>query len=185
MPSASITLLACARVCESVRECARVCKSVREREREPIGWVLAGAGPWHAISSPELQWSHYLVTTGPVAHVQPAGMVVHISPGHSSGTLVNALLHHCGLGPLQVASGSQAPVGLTDQQQEGQEQQQQQAATQSAGECPKNPVASRAACSRCHAAPACMRSCFAPLCKQGQESVLSMLHAVGAVSAPH
>jgi 23S rRNA pseudouridine1911/1915/1917 synthase len=25
-----------------------------------------------------------------------AGMVVHPSPGHSSGTLVNALLHHCG-----------------------------------------------------------------------------------------
>jgi 23S rRNA pseudouridine1911/1915/1917 synthase len=26
---------------------------------------------------------------------KPAGMVVHPSPGHSSGTLVNALLHHC------------------------------------------------------------------------------------------
>ncbi len=27
---------------------------------------------------------------------KPAGMVVHPSPGHSQGTLVNALLHHCG-----------------------------------------------------------------------------------------
>ncbi len=27
---------------------------------------------------------------------KPAGMVVHPAPGHSSGTLVNALLHHCG-----------------------------------------------------------------------------------------
>ncbi len=26
---------------------------------------------------------------------KPAGMVVHPSPGHESGTLVNALLHHC------------------------------------------------------------------------------------------
>ena len=26
---------------------------------------------------------------------KPAGMVVHPGPGHSSGTLVNALLHHC------------------------------------------------------------------------------------------
>lgn len=26
---------------------------------------------------------------------KPAGMVVHPAPGHSSGTLVNALLHHC------------------------------------------------------------------------------------------
>lgn len=27
---------------------------------------------------------------------KPAGMVVHPAPGHGSGTLVNALLHHCG-----------------------------------------------------------------------------------------
>ena len=27
---------------------------------------------------------------------KPAGMVVHPAPGHSSGTLVNALLYHCG-----------------------------------------------------------------------------------------
>lgn len=27
---------------------------------------------------------------------KPKGMVVHPAPGHSSGTLVNALLHHCG-----------------------------------------------------------------------------------------
>ena len=27
---------------------------------------------------------------------KPAGMVVHASPGHPRGTLVNALLHHCG-----------------------------------------------------------------------------------------
>ena len=27
---------------------------------------------------------------------KPAGMVVHPAPGHESGTLVNALLHHCG-----------------------------------------------------------------------------------------
>ena len=29
-----------------------------------------------------------------------AGMVVHPSPGHDRGTLVNALLHHCGLGSI-------------------------------------------------------------------------------------
>ncbi|MBO0733976.1 MAG: RluA family pseudouridine synthase [Methylocapsa sp.] len=27
---------------------------------------------------------------------KPAGLVVHPSPGHDSGTLVNALIHHCG-----------------------------------------------------------------------------------------
>jgi 23S rRNA pseudouridine1911/1915/1917 synthase len=30
-----------------------------------------------------------------IAINKPAGMVVHPAPGHSSGTLVNALLHHC------------------------------------------------------------------------------------------
>ena len=29
---------------------------------------------------------------------KPAGMVVHPAPGHAGGTLVNALLHHCGPG---------------------------------------------------------------------------------------
>jgi hypothetical protein len=33
-------------------------------------------------------------------------MVVHLSPGHSRGTLVNALLAHCGLPPMSVPSGS-------------------------------------------------------------------------------
>ncbi|GLC33662.1 hypothetical protein PLESTB_000101200 [Pleodorina starrii] len=28
---------------------------------------------------------------------KPAGMVVHVAPGHYTGTLVNALLHHCAL----------------------------------------------------------------------------------------
>jgi hypothetical protein len=39
-------------------------------------------------------------------------MVVHLSPGHSTGTLVNALLGHCRLGPLEVPSGSLLGGGL-------------------------------------------------------------------------
>ena len=31
---------------------------------------------------------------------KPAGMVVHPAYGHRSGTLINALLHHVGAGPL-------------------------------------------------------------------------------------
>jgi ribosomal 50S subunit-recycling heat shock protein len=41
-----------------------------------------------------------------------AGMVVHISPGHTRGTLVNALLAHCGLPAMDVASGSAPHAGL-------------------------------------------------------------------------
>lgn len=34
-----------------------------------------------------------------------AGMVVHPSPGHGSGTLVNAVLFHCGLPAVSLAEG--------------------------------------------------------------------------------
>ncbi len=39
---------------------------------------------------------------------KPAGMVVHPAPGHGSGTLVNALLHHCE-GSLSGIGGVQRP----------------------------------------------------------------------------
>lgn len=40
--------------------------------------------------------------------VKPAGLVVHPAPGHAAGTLVNALLAHCGLS-LSGISGVQRP----------------------------------------------------------------------------
>jgi len=39
-------------------------------------------------------------------------MVMHPSPGHYSGTLVNALLHHCQLPAMQLATGAAAPLSL-------------------------------------------------------------------------
>lgn len=39
---------------------------------------------------------------------KPKGMVVHPAPGHESGTLVNALLHHCG-GSLSGIGGVKRP----------------------------------------------------------------------------
>ena len=39
---------------------------------------------------------------------KPAGMVVHPAPGHPDGTLVNALLHHCG-GSLSGINGQLRP----------------------------------------------------------------------------
>ncbi|KAG2494173.1 hypothetical protein HYH03_007807 [Edaphochlamys debaryana] len=38
-------------------------------------------------------------------------MVVHIAPGHHSGTLVNALLHHCALPPMDLAQASGSGSG--------------------------------------------------------------------------
>lgn len=40
---------------------------------------------------------------------KPAGMVVHPAPGHPSGTLVNALLHHCGRLPAAPAYRAEGP----------------------------------------------------------------------------
>lgn len=44
--------------------------------------------------------------------MQAADMVMHPSPGHYSGTLVNALLHHCQLPAMQLRSDSAAPLSL-------------------------------------------------------------------------
>ncbi len=40
--------------------------------------------------------------------IKPRGLVVHPAPGHPDGTLVNALLHHCG-GSLSGIGGEQRP----------------------------------------------------------------------------
>ena len=51
---------------------------------------------------------------------KPAGMVVHPAPGNTSGTLVNALLHHCGEELLQVgASGRPGIVHRLDKDTSG------------------------------------------------------------------
>ncbi|PSC67546.1 ribosomal large subunit pseudouridine synthase D [Micractinium conductrix] len=39
-------------------------------------------------------------------------MVMHPAPGHYTGTLVNALLHHCQLPAMQLAQGGAAPLSL-------------------------------------------------------------------------
>ncbi len=43
---------------------------------------------------------------------KPAGMVVHPAPGHQTGTLVNALLHHCGPLPAPPPRPPQAGAAL-------------------------------------------------------------------------
>mmetsp|Transcript_670 Transcript_670/g.1947 ORF Transcript_670/g.1947 Transcript_670/m.1947 type:complete len:477 (+) Transcript_670:107-1537(+) len=43
-----------------------------------------------------------------------AGMVVHPAPGHPTGTLVNAVLHHCGLPALDLAPGQAPPDFLSN-----------------------------------------------------------------------
>ena len=43
---------------------------------------------------------------------KPAGLVVHPSPGHESGTLVNAVLHHCNLPAVRVLPGQLPPASL-------------------------------------------------------------------------
>ncbi|KAL3691595.1 hypothetical protein R1sor_005246 [Riccia sorocarpa] len=54
---------------------------------------------------------------------KPAHMVVHPAPGHSKGTLVNALLHHCGLPAMQLVTGSSGSQGGLLVSQEGDEEE--------------------------------------------------------------
>lgn len=41
-------------------------------------------------------------------------MVVHPSPGHPNGTLVNAVLNHCGLPALELQPGQRMPDALSN-----------------------------------------------------------------------
>ena len=53
-----------------------------------------------------------------------AGLVVHPSPGHAAGTLVNALLHHCRLPAMRVvprAGGGLESAALVDEARAGSE----------------------------------------------------------------
>ena len=40
-------------------------------------------------------------------------MVVHPAPGNANGTLVNAVLHHCGLPALELLPGREMPSALS------------------------------------------------------------------------
>lgn len=48
----------------------------------------------------------------PLLGAQASDMVMHPAPGHYTGTLVNALLHHCQLPAMQLAQGGAAPLSL-------------------------------------------------------------------------
>lgn len=45
--------------------------------------------------------------------LQAAGMVVHPAPGNETGTLVNAVLHHCNLPAYELAPGERPPLTLS------------------------------------------------------------------------
>ncbi|RMD91701.1 MAG: RluA family pseudouridine synthase [Alphaproteobacteria bacterium] len=76
------------------------------------------AGELYEIALPEPEPTHMAAEEIPLAIVhedeevividKPAGMVVHPAPGSPSGTLVNALLAHCG-GQLPAVGGSARP----------------------------------------------------------------------------
>ena len=73
-------------------------RPVRASDRVSIGDALAARPPETAPSplTPEAIPLDVLHEDEDLIVVdKPAGMVVHPAPGHASGTLVNALLHHC------------------------------------------------------------------------------------------
>lgn len=73
--------------------------ATRASQRVQEGDVVA-ANPPEPLPSPLTPEAIALVVLHEDADLividKPAGLVVHPAPGHASGTLVNALLHHCG-----------------------------------------------------------------------------------------
>jgi tRNA pseudouridine synthase 2 len=58
---------------------------------------------------------------------KPAGMVVHPSPGHARGTLVNALLHHLGLPAMEAGelmTGNRPRRSTEDGEEDGSEEEE-------------------------------------------------------------
>ncbi len=78
---------------------------VRVDDRPRAKSYRVSAGQTVSYTLPEVAETHILPQAMPLAIVyedddilvvdKPAGLVTHPAPGHASGTLVNALLHHC------------------------------------------------------------------------------------------
>ena len=70
-------------------------KSCRMAGGETVEVELPEPEPCHAVAQ-DIPLDVVYEDEDVVVVNKPVGMVVHPAPGHSDGTLVNALLHHCG-----------------------------------------------------------------------------------------
>ena len=72
---------------------------------------------------------------------KPAGMVVHPAPGHQTGTLVNALLYHCGALPVPppyvpgaAAAGAESEAEAEEEEDEDEDEDEDDAEDEGAGD---------------------------------------------------
>ena len=73
-----------------------IADSISRKVRAGEAYVLTVPPPTPARPEPEDIPLEILYEDGDLIVInKPAGLVVHPAPGHASGTLVNALLHHC------------------------------------------------------------------------------------------
>ncbi len=73
-----------------------IADSISRKVRAGEAYVLTVPPPTPARPEPEDIPLEVLYEDGDLIVInKPAGLVVHPAPGHASGTLVNALLHHC------------------------------------------------------------------------------------------
>lgn len=73
-----------------------IVESISRKVRAGETYVLTVPPPTPARPEPEDIPLEVLYEDGDLIVInKPAGLVVHPAPGHASGTLVNALLHHC------------------------------------------------------------------------------------------
>ncbi|MDX9745169.1 MAG: RluA family pseudouridine synthase [Syntrophales bacterium] len=66
----------------------------RLRDRDRVDFTVQPARPWEVVAE-NIPLQILYEDQNLLVMNKPAGMVVHPSPGHREGTLVNALLHHC------------------------------------------------------------------------------------------
>ena len=109
-----VTRSAAARLCEEGRVCSAgrpLAKNHRLTGAETVSVALPDPAPIEA--APEDIPLDVVYEDGDVIVVnKPKGLVVHPAPGHPDGTLVNALLHHCG-DSLSASAGHCGPASST------------------------------------------------------------------------
>ncbi len=94
-----LTRSAAARLCEEGQVCRRdgtaLAKNYRLRGDETLLVTLPDPEPLDAVAQ-DIPLDVVYEDADVIVINKPKGLVVHPAPGHPDGTLVNALLHHCG-----------------------------------------------------------------------------------------
>ena len=108
-------------------------KNDRPRQGDVISVVLPDEAEETELAAEDIPLDVVYEDGDVIVVNKPRGMVVHPAPGHPDGTLVNALLHHCGdslsgIGGefIQADGGNRGLLIITPGEEQDEQEQQRQ-----------------------------------------------------------